>query len=118
MGLAWGVFGEYAQWHSDKTAKTGFVGFGSTSLGGIQDFLGGFIEGVIVLRSALMVATGLKGVGGPTNSLNYFRQGGGEVGYADTWRLAIVDDGSMHSFRSISAIEDFTADTCCWEASY
>jgi hypothetical protein len=26
-------FGEYAQQHSDKTAKTGFVGFGITCLG-------------------------------------------------------------------------------------
>jgi hypothetical protein len=32
------IFGEYAQWHSDKTAKTGFVGFGSTCLGDIEDF--------------------------------------------------------------------------------
>jgi hypothetical protein len=27
------ISGEYAQWHSDKTAKPGFVGFGSTYLG-------------------------------------------------------------------------------------
>jgi hypothetical protein len=33
--------GKYAKWHSDKTAKTGFVGFGSTHLGLIGVFLGG-----------------------------------------------------------------------------
>ena len=31
---------EYAQWLSDKTAKTGFVGFGSTHLGVYQSFWG------------------------------------------------------------------------------
>jgi hypothetical protein len=35
------IFGEYAHWDSDKTAKTGFVGFGSTYLGDYQEFLEG-----------------------------------------------------------------------------
>jgi hypothetical protein len=33
-------FWKYTQRHSDKTAKTGFVGFDSTDLGGYQEFLG------------------------------------------------------------------------------
>jgi hypothetical protein len=37
IGAKW--FGEYAQWLSDKTAKTGFVGFGSTYLRDYQGFL-------------------------------------------------------------------------------
>jgi hypothetical protein len=37
IGTKW--FGEYGQWHGDKTAKTGFVGFGITLPGDCQDFL-------------------------------------------------------------------------------
>jgi hypothetical protein len=37
VGAKW--FGEYAQPDSDKTANTGFVGFGSTFLWGCQDLL-------------------------------------------------------------------------------
>jgi hypothetical protein len=37
-GAEW--FGKYAQLHSDKTAKTGFVGFGITRWGDYQDFFG------------------------------------------------------------------------------
>jgi len=62
-----------------KPPKPGFVGFGSTCLGDFQEFLGGFIEGVIFLRSALVVVAVLKGGGGPTGSLSYFSQGGGDV---------------------------------------
>jgi hypothetical protein len=40
IGTKW--VGEYAQWHSDKTAKTGFVGFDITYLGDYQEFLGGY----------------------------------------------------------------------------
>jgi hypothetical protein len=36
IGAKW--FGEYAQWDSDKTAKTGFVGFGSTYPGALGFF--------------------------------------------------------------------------------
>jgi hypothetical protein len=85
------IFGKYAQWHSDKTAKTGFVGFGSTFLWGYQDFLaeyfsvlpgeGAFIERVIFLRSALEVDCGSKRVRCPTKLLNDFSQGGGDVWY-------------------------------------
>ena len=35
---------EYAQWDSDKTAKTGFVGFGITYLGCYQDFLADYFS--------------------------------------------------------------------------
>jgi len=31
-------FGNYAPWHSDKTAKTGLVGFGIINLGVIRNF--------------------------------------------------------------------------------
>jgi hypothetical protein len=69
--------GEYAQWHSDKTAKTGFVGFGSTYLGDYQEFLaeyftgrpgeGALIEGLFVPDGAIVVAIGPKGVGALQN---------------------------------------------------
>jgi hypothetical protein len=62
-----------------KPPKPGFVGFGSTHPGDIQGFLAGFIQGVISIRSALTVAAGLKGGGGPTRSLNGFSQTGGDV---------------------------------------
>jgi hypothetical protein len=39
FGTEW--FGEYAQWHSDKTAKTGFVGFGIFHLADFQDLFSG-----------------------------------------------------------------------------
>jgi hypothetical protein len=62
---------QITQWHSDKTAKTGFVGFGSTYLGDYQDFLAeffsvlpdeaAFIEGVFFTDGALIAAVGLKG---------------------------------------------------------
>jgi hypothetical protein len=68
VGAKW--FGEYAQWDSDKTAKTGFVGFGSTYLGDYQDFLaeyfsvlpgeGAFIEGLFFPDGAIVVAIGPK----------------------------------------------------------
>jgi hypothetical protein len=64
-------FGEYAQCHSDKTAKTGFVGFGSTYLGDFQEFLaeyfnalpgeGAFIGGPFFPDGAIVVAVGPKG---------------------------------------------------------
>jgi hypothetical protein len=65
------IFGEYARWHSDKTAKTGFVGFGSTYLGDIEDFWakyfsefcrrGGLYRGLFVPDGAIVVAIGPKG---------------------------------------------------------
>jgi hypothetical protein len=61
------IFGEYARWDSDKTAKTGFVGFGSTYLGHFQKFfsvlpgVGGLYRGGIFLRSAPIIAAGPKG---------------------------------------------------------
>jgi hypothetical protein len=69
--------GEYAQWDSDKTAKTGFVRFGSTYLGDYQDFLaeyifvlpgeGAFIEGLFFPDGAIVVAVGPKGGGALQN---------------------------------------------------
>ena len=78
IGTKW--FGEYVQWHSDKTAKTGFVGFDITYPGIIRIFWTGyfsalpgevaFMEGAVFLRSALIIAFEPKRVVGPTKSLN------------------------------------------------
>jgi len=51
------IFGEYAQWHSDKTAKTGFVGFGSTYLGDYREFLGGIFLGFTRVVGAIRKVT-------------------------------------------------------------
>jgi hypothetical protein len=69
VGAKW--FGEYAQWDSDKTAKTGFVRFGSTYLGDYQDFLaeyifvlpgeGAFIEGLFFRTGPSLLLSGRKG---------------------------------------------------------
>jgi hypothetical protein len=64
-------------------------GFGSTYLGDYQDFWTGyfsalpgeaaFIEGLFFPDGAIVVAIGLEGGGGPTESLNESSQGGGDV---------------------------------------
>ena len=71
LGIGSTGFTKNAQWHSDKTAKTGFVGFGIIYLGGYREFFGGiflciagvvgFIEGPFFHRSALIAAMVCKG---------------------------------------------------------
>ena len=79
LGVGAEKVGKYAKWHSDKTAKTGFVGFGIIYLGGYREFLGGiflciagvvgFIEGPFFHRSALIAAMVCKGGAMPSITL-------------------------------------------------